>query len=82
VGPPRSRPQLEELRIGRAGDGADRAPTRPGSVRCGLGRELLDLGEDLVGSGNSPLPYRSMNRIVPCLSTMNVARTLAFQSGQ
>src|SRR5207245_246166 len=36
----------------------------------------------LSGSGNSPLPYRSMNRIFPCLSTMKVARTLAFHSGQ
>jgi len=31
--------------------------------------ELLDLGEDLVGCGSSPLPYRSMKRIVPLLST-------------
>ena len=34
------------------------------------------------GSGSSPRPYRSMKRTVPLGSMMNVARTLAFQSGQ
>ena len=36
----------------------------------------------LSGSGNSPLPYFSTTRIFPVLSTMNVARLFAFQSGQ
>jgi len=59
------------------------SPARPGSrsVRF-YGESFLISERILSGSGNSPLPYRSTNRTFPSLSTMNVARTLAFQSGQ
>jgi len=57
-------PALEECDR-RAGDGADRAPTRPGPVRCGLGRELLISERILSGSGTPLWPYRSMTGSSP-----------------
>src|SRR5438093_193031 len=60
----------------------NRRPRRIRRQPCVYDEIFLISARILSGSGSSPLPYRSMNRTLPSVSTMNVARTLAFHSGQ